>query len=417
VNLGKQIGIGFGITLAAMAVSAVVIYPKVTRMTEIGSYIVETRVPTITTDYQLAVDLELTQTRSRDAILANGEPAALNRAKQSWEKQWELVNQELAAEQRYSLSWVLQANRDRLAFAQTEAPSLHQDQAKLFDFASEGSPEGIKRARDMLYSATKPRTDAIKAKLVEMRDSRVILMNHEEAELRSAGHSVILTLALSFAGALALGIIVCVFLTRRISLALHQLTRMIHDIAEGEGDVTKRVEMAGGFSNDELGEVSRLFNSFMDKLQELLRGVVSHTHKLADASEQMLAANRQITTNSGQTAAQADAVSRVTKQVSQNLQSLSGGAGEMTSTIQSITASANEAAKVAATAVDASQAANSTVTKLGQSSIEIGVVIKMITSIAQQTNLLALNATIEAARAGEAGKPRGQHLRPAPLAP
>ena len=50
------------------------------------------------------------------------------------------------------------------------------------------------------------------------------------------------------------------------------------------------------------------------------------------------------------------------------------------------------------------QAANATVTKLGESSAEIGEVIKVITSIAQQTNLLALNATIEAARAGEAGK-------------
>src|SRR5208283_5265122 len=162
-------------------------------------------------------------------------------------------------------------------------------------------------------------------------------------------------------------------------------------IAQGEGDVTKRLEVAGAFGNDELGEVSRLFNLFMDKLQELLRGVAAHTHKLAGASEQLLEASQAITTNSGETAVQASAVSRVTAQVSQNLQSLSAGAGEMTSTIQSIAANANEAA-------------NATVAKLGQSSAEIGVVIKVITSIAQQTNLLALNATIEAARAGEAGK-------------
>jgi hypothetical protein len=76
----------------------------------------------------------------------------------------------------------------------------------------------------------------------------------------------------------------------------------------------------------------------------------------------------------------------------------------MTSTIQSIAANTNEAAKVASSAVTTAQAANATVAKLGQSSGEIGLVIKVITSIAQQTNLLALNATIEAARAGEAGK-------------
>jgi methyl-accepting chemotaxis protein len=191
---------------------------------------------------------------------------------------------------------------------------------------------------------------------------------------------------------------------RVISRSLSRLTLMIRDIAEGEGDVTKRLEVAGGFGNDELGEISRLLNLFMDKLQELLRGIVTHTHKLETASEQLLEANQQITTNSGETAVQANAVSRVTQQVSQNLQSLSTGAGEMTSTIQSIAANTNEAVRVASTAVNAAQAADAAVTKLGQSSAEIGLVIKVITSIAQQTNLLALNATIEAARAGEAGK-------------
>jgi methyl-accepting chemotaxis protein len=191
---------------------------------------------------------------------------------------------------------------------------------------------------------------------------------------------------------------------RAISQSLQRLTGMIRDIAEGEGDVTRRLEIASDSKSDELGEVSRLFNIFMNKLQEILRGVVVHSNQLAGASQQLLEASQQITANSGETAVQANSVSRVTQQVSRNLQSLSTGASEMTSTIQNIAANANEAAKVASAAVSAAQAANDTVTKLGQSGVEIGVVIKVITSIAQQTNLLALNATIEAARAGEAGK-------------
>ncbi|MGC2246271.1 MAG: methyl-accepting chemotaxis protein [Terriglobales bacterium] len=193
-------------------------------------------------------------------------------------------------------------------------------------------------------------------------------------------------------------------LVRGISGSLGHLTRMIQDIAEGEGDVTTRLVAAGGVGHDELGEVSRLFNLFMDKLQEILRGVASHTHKLSAASQQLLEASEQIATNSKETAAQSNSASRATQQVTENLQSLSTGAGEMTSTIQNIAANTNEAAKVAASAVGAAQAANVTVARLGQSSLEIGKVIEDITSIAQQTNLLALNATIEAARAGEAGK-------------
>jgi len=192
-------------------------------------------------------------------------------------------------------------------------------------------------------------------------------------------------------------------LVQTISQSLSGLTTMIHDIAEGDGDVTKRLRTVGGIGNDELGEVSRLFNLFMDKLQEILRGVAFHTFKLTSASQKLLEASEQITANSGETALQSNSVSRATQQVSHNLESLSTGAGEMTTTIQSIAANANEAAKVAESAVSAAEAANATVGKLGQSGADIGVVIKVITSIAQQTNLLALNATIEAARAGEAG--------------
>ena len=76
----------------------------------------------------------------------------------------------------------------------------------------------------------------------------------------------------------------------------------------------------------------------------------------------------------------------------------------MSASIREIAKNANEAARIATSAVRVADRTNSTIAKLGESSAEIGHVIKVITSIAQQTNLLALNATIEAARAGEAGK-------------
>src|SRR3712207_8764061 len=76
----------------------------------------------------------------------------------------------------------------------------------------------------------------------------------------------------------------------------------------------------------------------------------------------------------------------------------------MGASIREIASNAAQASEVAARAVDAAATTTATVAKLGDSSAEIGNVVKVITSIAEQTNLLALNATIEAARAGEAGK-------------
>ena len=76
----------------------------------------------------------------------------------------------------------------------------------------------------------------------------------------------------------------------------------------------------------------------------------------------------------------------------------------MLASIREIGKSANEAVRVARNAVKVADTTNQAVAKLGESSVEIGKVIKVITSIAQQTNLFTLTATIEAARAGEAGK-------------
>jgi methyl-accepting chemotaxis protein len=76
----------------------------------------------------------------------------------------------------------------------------------------------------------------------------------------------------------------------------------------------------------------------------------------------------------------------------------------MVASIREISRSSHESAEMSRLTLSNAVETNKTIQKLGASSIEIGNVIKVISSIAQQTNLLALNATIEAARAGEAGK-------------
>jgi methyl-accepting chemotaxis protein len=264
------------------------------------------------------------------------------------------------------------------------------------------------KAKEVLAQMTSPEFVAARAAVREATDGLQVYLTRlaaqSDAEQKALIAHVQTIIAALLLFGLVTGFVIAFVIVRTISGSLSRLIQMIQNIAEGEGDVTKRLEVAGAFGNDELGEVSRLFNLFMDKLQELLRGVVAHAQKLATASQQLLEASEQITVNSGETATQSNSVSRATQQVTQNLQSLSTGAGEMTSTIQNIAANANEAAKVAGSAVSAAEAANTTVAHLGQSSAEIGEVIKVITSIAEQTNLLALNATIEAARAGEAGK-------------
>ena len=121
------------------------------------------------------------------------------------------------------------------------------------------------------------------------------------------------------------------------------------------------------------------------------------THALTDVS-------RRLRRNAENTSDQATNASGAAEQVSANAHSLATAVEQFEESIKEIAANASNAASVARNAVSATEQTNHTITRLGESSVEIGNVIKVINSIAEQTNLLALNATIEAARAGEAGK-------------
>ena len=136
----------------------------------------------------------------------------------------------------------------------------------------------------------------------------------------------------------------------------------------------------------------------------VLKGVTANSQSLSSAAEDLSAVSNQMSANAEETSAQSNAVSAAAEQVSVNVQTVAAGTEEMSASIREIARNAADAAKVAREAVTLATTSNALVTKLGQSSIEVGNVIKVITSIAQQTKLLALNATIEAARAGEAGK-------------
>jgi methyl-accepting chemotaxis protein len=192
----------------------------------------------------------------------------------------------------------------------------------------------------------------------------------------------------------------------RERLAAQELGQKVDSIltvvsAAGQGDLTQQISVGG---SDAIGQMGEGLGKFFADLRKSIGSIGASSMNLASASEELTTVSQQMSANAEETSAQTKVVSNATLQVSQNLQTVATGAEEMGASIKEIAKNATEAAKIANSAVRAAETANATVFKLGESSAEIGQVIKVITSIAQQTNLLALNATIEAARAGEAGK-------------
>ena len=150
--------------------------------------------------------------------------------------------------------------------------------------------------------------------------------------------------------------------------------------------------------------IARRFTREARRQAALVEGIVDNTQALASASEELTSVSQQMSAAAEETTAQANLVSAAAEQVSGNTRGVAGSVENLVQSIHEITANAQEAARVARNAVEMADATSGTMDALGTSSLEIGQVVKVITTIAEQTNLLALNATIEAARAGEAGK-------------
>ncbi len=211
----------------------------------------------------------------------------------------------------------------------------------------------------------------------------------------SARTLIIILLIVGFALSVALGLLTARSVIRPARHTEEVLSRL------AAGDLTARVKVDG---TDELARMGTSLNTSLDSVADVVRLISRSATGLSEASQNLSGVATTIADSADTAAAQAAAVTQSADEVSANVATVATGTDEMATSIREISVNASEAATVAADAMTVVGETTQTVTKLGDSSAEIGNVIKVITSIAAQTNLLALNATIEAARAGEAGK-------------
>jgi methyl-accepting chemotaxis protein len=214
---------------------------------------------------------------------------------------------------------------------------------------------------------------------------------------------VIATLLMGFA-ALALAFSIGIGITRPLKKVMENL----HDIAQGEGDLTRRIEID---RQDEAGALAHSFNTFVEKLQGIISQVADNALQMVAVAGQVHSASQQMAAGAGEVADQAGTVATASEEM----------AATSAEVAQNCVMAAESSQKASDSALAGSSVVEETVTvmnrialrvkesaqtveSLGARSDQIGKIVGTIEDIADQTNLLALNAAIEAARAGEQGR-------------
>ncbi|MDH4844736.1 methyl-accepting chemotaxis protein [Pseudomonas sp. BN505] len=189
---------------------------------------------------------------------------------------------------------------------------------------------------------------------------------------------------------------------------LHTMTRAMEDIAEGEGDLTKRLRI---HNHDEFGILGTAFNRFVERIHSSISEVSSATEQVNEVALRVISASNSSMTNSDEQSNRTNSVAAAINELGAAAQEIAGNAAQASQHASSARLLAEEGQQVVERNIAAMNrlsdlivSSSGHIETLNNKTVNIGQILEVITSISQQTNLLALNAAIEAARAGEAGR-------------
>ncbi len=264
LTLGKKLGLGFGVILALTALGTGISYLKSAAIKNTQDRLIEERVPSLEAAQALQRDLNQTQSKGRQFILAAAEPERREEAKTLFDQAWDNIDADIAGMDDLAPKWQLQENRDRLAEVKQELPLLRAAQEAAMAHAKSGGRDGVVKAGNEFADRANASAEAIKKSVGNMAGAFVSLMDENKEQLHAENRSLRVTTAVTTFVALGIGIFLAIFVSRSISSGTASALHFAEAIAAGK--LTQDDIRISG--HDEFTDLGRALNRMKASLQE-----------------------------------------------------------------------------------------------------------------------------------------------------
>ncbi|WP_428386981.1 methyl-accepting chemotaxis protein [Mucisphaera sp.] len=287
-----------------------------------------------------------------------------------------------------------------------EARSNGQTPQQLADLRV-ASRTSFQAFRDQLDQAVGVLETKLEANRHHIAEAKAVALS-STLSIRGLSSQAITWFAITAAAASVIVITLGFFTARSITSPIQKLVAEFRDIANGKGDLTRKIKDS---RNDEIGQLSQAFNRFIETMRSTLIDARACIEGFDQTAQEIESRSEQTTRDSRDQSTKAAQVAAAVEEFAASVSEVADKTGQAARASQSASSTASQGGEVVGQTItgmraiaSAVESAGTVIAKLGQRGQEIGELVEVINDIADQTNLLALNAAIEAARAGEHGR-------------